>query len=299
MTDRGCEFDNQALNTIAQELGIDKKRISALHPQAIGNVERLKRTLSEMLKKSTEECGAHWDLEIPFVQFNYMTHDHIATGCSPFYLTHGCMARTPRLVLAPGPAKSPSTVPQWASTLALRLKKAHSVAAIRDLQLGERRVAVKEVDSPLCKLGDSVRMHVPLRPGLHSKLQSHWQGPFIVVKSPNVIPTTSSRPVTSANGSYDIVTSFASFAHAQYACVLAKRTAALRVPYKLQIPCILYYVYLKTARCGTRPTQMFRQKGSLRPGLTSHPERPRAVQSRVTDKSVEDYTIPNLCPLPP
>ena len=52
LTDRGCEFDNQALSTIAQELGIDKKRISALHPQANGNVERLNRTIGEMLRKS-------------------------------------------------------------------------------------------------------------------------------------------------------------------------------------------------------------------------------------------------------
>lgn len=34
LTDPGCEFDNQALTTIAHELGIDKKRISPLHPQA-------------------------------------------------------------------------------------------------------------------------------------------------------------------------------------------------------------------------------------------------------------------------
>lgn len=46
---------------------------------------------------------------------------------------HMHMPRTPRLVLAPGPAKSPSTVPQWASTLASRLKKAHSDVASRDL----------------------------------------------------------------------------------------------------------------------------------------------------------------------
>ena len=55
LTDRGCEFDNQALSTFAQELGIDQKRISALHPQANGNVERLNPTIGEMLRKSTDE----------------------------------------------------------------------------------------------------------------------------------------------------------------------------------------------------------------------------------------------------
>lgn len=54
LTDRGCEFDNQALSTIAQELGIHKKRISALHPQANGTVGRLNRTIGEMFRKITD-----------------------------------------------------------------------------------------------------------------------------------------------------------------------------------------------------------------------------------------------------
>ena len=48
LTDRGCEFDNQAISTIANEIGIYKKRISALHPQANGIVERLNRIIGEM-----------------------------------------------------------------------------------------------------------------------------------------------------------------------------------------------------------------------------------------------------------
>lgn len=113
LTDRGCEFDNQVLSTIAHELGIDKKRISALHPQANGVVERLNRTIGEMLRQSTEQCGHgdNWDLEILFVQFHYMNHDHSATGYSPFHLWYGYHPRAPRPVLAPtatAPANSPA-----------------------------------------------------------------------------------------------------------------------------------------------------------------------------------------------
>ena len=57
LTDRGCEFDNLTLGTIAHELGIDKKCISALHPQANGTVERLNRTISDMLRKATNTHG--------------------------------------------------------------------------------------------------------------------------------------------------------------------------------------------------------------------------------------------------
>ena len=164
LTDLGCEFDNQALSTIAQELGIDKKRISALHPQANGNVERLNRTIGEMLRKSTDESGDDWDLQIPFLRFNYMNHDHSATGYSPFYLSHGYVPRTPRLVLAPLPTSRPSTVHQWASTLASRFKAAHSDAVIRDSQAKQRRVAQNTEDLPPYMLV-TVMIHVPPRPG--------------------------------------------------------------------------------------------------------------------------------------
>ena len=141
MTDHGCEFDNQAIRTIAHELGIDKKRVSALHPQANGIVERLNRTIGELLRKTTDQCGDNWDLEIPFVQFHYMNHDHSATIYSPFYLSYGYHPRTPRLVLAPTATKRRQTAQQWVSTLASRLKIAHSGAVTHDLQAKQRRVA--------------------------------------------------------------------------------------------------------------------------------------------------------------
>ena len=46
----------------------------------------------------------------------------------------------------------------------------------------ERRVAQSTEDPIPLHAGDSVLMHVPPRPGFPSKLQSRWQGPFIVVK---------------------------------------------------------------------------------------------------------------------
>ena len=52
---------------------------------------------------------------------------------APAVFAHMHVPRTPRLVLAPGPAKSPSTVPQWTPNLASRLKKAHSDVVSRDL----------------------------------------------------------------------------------------------------------------------------------------------------------------------
>ena len=111
-----------------------------------------------------------------------MNHDHSATGYSPFYLSHGYVPRTPRLVLAPLPTTRLSSVHQWASTLASRFKAAHSDAVSRESQAKQRRVAQNTEDPTPLHVGDSVMMHVPSRPGLPCKLQSRWQGRFRVVK---------------------------------------------------------------------------------------------------------------------
>ena len=182
LTDRGCEFDNLTLGTIAHELGIDKKRISALHPQANGTVKRLNRTIGDILRKATNTHGEDWDLEIHFVLFNYMNQDHEATGFSLFFLSHGYIPRTPRLVVAPPLAKSQQSASQWAATLSSRLKEAHMGAQARDLQTKQQRVASSEATCSKLHVGDSVMMYVPPKPGFPTKLQNLWQGPYVVVK---------------------------------------------------------------------------------------------------------------------
>ena len=129
-----CKFDNLTFGTIAHELGIDKKCISALHPQANGTVERLNKTIGDMLRKATNTHREDWDLEIPFVLFNYMNQGHKATGYSPFFLSHGYIPRTARLVVTPPLAKSEQSASQWTATLLSRLKEAHLGAQARDLQ---------------------------------------------------------------------------------------------------------------------------------------------------------------------
>ncbi|KAK3738178.1 hypothetical protein QZH41_007178 [Actinostola sp. cb2023] len=131
LTDKGLEFDSSAMLVLATELGIDKKRISALHPQANGAVERLNRTIGQMLKTTQEENDLDWDLKIPFVRFNYLNQEHSSTGYSPFYLTFGRNTRTPVLVKDSSMPK-PKTPQQWATDLAKTLKEAHDASSTRD-----------------------------------------------------------------------------------------------------------------------------------------------------------------------
>ena len=57
------------------------KRVTPLHPQADGEVERLLARCWE--SQPTNVLGEDWDIQIPFKRFNCMNHYHESTGYSP------------------------------------------------------------------------------------------------------------------------------------------------------------------------------------------------------------------------
>lgn len=111
------------------------------------------KPVGEMLRKSTDDFVC---------VFNYMNHDHNATGHSPFYLSHGYFPCKPRLALAPSPTRHQSMVHRWASTLASHLKTANSDAVSWDSQAKQRLVA-RSADEPTPF--HAVMMHVPMPHG--------------------------------------------------------------------------------------------------------------------------------------
>src|SRR5258705_12181046 len=59
-------------------------------------VERMNRTLSQLLRTQISPDRLDWDVKLPFVLMAYRTTLHDSTSTSPFQLTYG---RPPRTVL--------------------------------------------------------------------------------------------------------------------------------------------------------------------------------------------------------
>ena len=125
LTDRGLEFDNQHLVSLAKALGIDKKRISAFHPQANGAIERVNQTLGSLLRRNAQEFAGSWDTHLGFVRFQYMNVPHSSSGLSPFFLTYG---RHPRSLEAvqnkDGARRQSKSEGAWVKGLVKQLEKA-------------------------------------------------------------------------------------------------------------------------------------------------------------------------------
>ena len=81
--DRAAEFLSDVSQETAQILGIKQLPTSGGHPQTDGLVERLHRTLEQMLSKVVCKRGKDWDELLGPILFAYRTAPQTSTGETP------------------------------------------------------------------------------------------------------------------------------------------------------------------------------------------------------------------------
>ena len=79
----------EPLRSVIRLVGVSQLPTSGGYPQTDGMVERLNRTLKQMLTKVVLKGGCDWDTLLDPVLFAYRTTPHSSTGESPFYLIYG------------------------------------------------------------------------------------------------------------------------------------------------------------------------------------------------------------------
>ena len=186
-SDQGREFESAVFRECCRLLGIKKTRTTPLRPQSDGMVERYNRTLGQELAKYCQEGQEDWDLKIPLLLLAYRSAEHEVTGYTPARLMCGRELRLPvDLVTGRPPDEDmPTTVTPYATALQDRLREVHH--QVRD-NLKVSGEAMKDrydrrATSPPFSEGDQVWLHNPRRKkGLSPKLQSPWEGPYVVEK---------------------------------------------------------------------------------------------------------------------
>ena len=92
--DQGTEFENSLFKRLHELAGVDASRTTPYHPQGDGQVERMNRTLIQMLKTLPEVYKSRWPDHASKLAFAYNCTRNDATTFSPFQLMFG---RSPRL----------------------------------------------------------------------------------------------------------------------------------------------------------------------------------------------------------
>ena len=88
LSDRGANFLSKLMAEVCRLLWVKKVNTSAYHPQSDCLVERLHRTLLDMLSKSTGDNKKAWDTKLPFILFAYRATQQDSTKSSPFQLLY-------------------------------------------------------------------------------------------------------------------------------------------------------------------------------------------------------------------
>ena len=87
--DQGKEFDNQLFHRLEELAGVKMSRTSPYHPSGNGMVERMNRTLRNMLTTLKESEKSNWKAHLPALAFAYNSTVNKTTGYSPYYLMFG------------------------------------------------------------------------------------------------------------------------------------------------------------------------------------------------------------------
>jgi len=183
--DRAAEFMSEVLQETARLFGLTHLPTSGSHPQTDGLVERLNRTLKQMLSKIVTRGGKDWDELLGPVLFAYRTVPHSSTGETPFSLLYGRDPRVPTSMNFYQPAKSlPVEESHYAKELFKELKHARQLAqkCIVKAQHSQKCHYDKRSKNSTIKSADLVMMKVEPK----FRLDRSYHGPYRVL---DVTPT--------------------------------------------------------------------------------------------------------------
>ena len=89
LSDNGTQFKSEVMKDVAAILAIRLSFTPPYHPQGNGNVERLNRTFTTMVKKYVNESQTDWDLYLPTITYAYNSSEHEVTKATPFEVVFG------------------------------------------------------------------------------------------------------------------------------------------------------------------------------------------------------------------
>ena len=200
LSDRGTSFLSKIMMEVYELLGTHKVNTTAYHPQGDGLVERMNRSLLNMLSKSAESNGNDWDERLPFILFAYRASIQESTKESPFFLLYG---RDPQLptseMLEPQVDRVTYNLDDYKTEMVKHMSNAWKLAQenVKRAQKSQKKYYDKSVQEHKVKQGDRVFIYMPsAKKGKAHKLARPFHGPYRVTETVDngVMVTPIDRP---------------------------------------------------------------------------------------------------------
>ena len=179
LSDNGRQFVASVVREFCENVGIRKIYSTPYHPQGNSVVESYMRTLKKGLATLVAEDGHDWDLYLPAVALAHNSTPHLATGYSPYFLTHGREAILPVQRHLDEP-RLDHTSRQWL----YRLWRARANVYEAHMRLEKLRRKATENSSTLVPVGALVMLKLTQldKADYPGKFCPRYMGPWVVVE---------------------------------------------------------------------------------------------------------------------
>jgi len=180
ISDQGTEFVNSTISYITKALHIEHIFASAKHPQTTGRVERLNKTIIQYCRKFLNGNNT-WDTITPFIEMAYNSARHSTNKVAPFSALFLSDMRLPlSQIVSQRPSYSDEYGPEMINELCKTFKQVTNEK--RKEFLSQKKQFDKAARERKFAVGDRVYLKTgPLKPK-HVKIQSHWRGPYVIMK---------------------------------------------------------------------------------------------------------------------
>ena len=195
-SDQGPNFKSNLIKEIMKLYNVHHVKGSAYRPSSQGSVERLNRSLIEMLKHFTTIDVMEWSEYVPYVISAYNSSVNASTLYTPYELFFGRTVQLPLDVLIHKPSPGYKDVNGYHQEVTKRLHEAHQVARLnaaearraqakhynyrakkRDFRVGDKVYVTNEAKNAKRRKGTDENGNVDSR-----KFRLNWMGPYTIIQ---------------------------------------------------------------------------------------------------------------------
>ena len=187
-SDQGTQFESQVFQHLCSMFDIVKTRTTPFHPRSDGLVERMNRTIKNMIASYIDIKQTNWDDYIDSIVMAYNSSVHETTGITPYRMVFGTEMTVP-VELQTEPVHlsdaEEMTVSEYVRNMRKNLELVHEIARENTAKSVKRQKKHYNKNVALCsyEAGDIVRRYQPKQiVGTKLKLARNWSGPWIITK---------------------------------------------------------------------------------------------------------------------
>ena len=187
-TDMGTVFVSQLTSTFLHNCGIEIVHSSPYRPQSNGGIERMHRTLKQVLRAICQENPTDWDKALPPAIFALRTCTHTTTNFAPAELLYGRNLRGPLDILRrkwDDTQVHPTVIQHVVEMLnKFHVNRQLATEAATDARSRSKEFFDRDARTREYEKGDKVLL---LKHDRKNKMDVFWSGPYKVLEKLNEV----------------------------------------------------------------------------------------------------------------